>query len=99
MRSIDNMPKGTGRRHEDRWSLPVCRPCHNAIHRHGNDEVYLASRGIDGRALAQRLWSVSPDFDLMERAVLRARSEEHTSELPSLMRKSYAVLWLTKKTK
>src|SRR3546814_14433229 len=55
MRSIDNVPKGTGRRHEDRWSLPVCRPCHNAIHRHGNDEVYLASRGLDGRSEERRV--------------------------------------------
>src|SRR3546814_6854205 len=32
-------------------------------------------------------------------AVLRARSEEHTSELQSLMRISYAVFCLKKKTK
>src|SRR3546814_2301859 len=33
------------------------------------------------------------------RAEIRARSEEHTSELQSLMRSSYAVLCLKKKTK
>src|SRR3546814_5854713 len=30
--------------------------------------------------------------------LVRPRSEEHTSELPSLMRTSYAVFWLKKKT-
>src|SRR3546814_974346 len=37
-------------------------------------------------------------FDLGDARVLRARSEEHTSELQSLMRISYAVFCLTKKT-
>src|SRR3546814_9214255 len=35
----------------------------------------------------------------VEVAVLRSRSEEHTSELQSLMRISYAVFCLKKKTK
>src|SRR3546814_3696179 len=36
-------------------------------------------------------------LDLPQRAVLHARSEEHTSELQSLMRISYAVFCLKKK--
>src|SRR3546814_1861843 len=36
--------------------------------------------------------------DLVGKAVLRMRSEEHTSELQSLMRISYAVFCLKKKT-
>src|SRR3546814_3390819 len=41
-----------------------------------------------------------PTLDWLERAIGRApRSEEHTSELQSLMRISYAVFCLKKKTK
>src|SRR3546814_1102971 len=42
-----------------------------------------------------------PDFDTprhVRDAAIRARSEEHTSELQSLMRISYAVLCLNKNT-
>src|SRR3546814_9730485 len=40
----------------------------------------------------------APDHDRLHRGIgLRIRSEEHTSELQSLMRNSYAVLCLKKK--
>src|SRR3546814_5676574 len=47
---------------------------------------------------------VRPEQEVMDRAVVRllpigARSEEHTSELQSLMRISYAVFCLKKKKK
>src|SRR3546814_7060155 len=45
--------------------------------------------------LSRRLHELVPDM----RAPLGVRSEEHTSELQSLMRISYAVLCLKKKTK
>src|SRR3546814_7765143 len=45
-----------------------------------------------GRALESGLWSCAP-------VQIRDRSEEHTSELQSLMRISYAVLCLKKKNK
>src|SRR3546814_5022980 len=47
------------------------------------------------RHLVQIMLDPSPDFRLRCRAV--ARSEEHTSELQSLMRISYAVFCLKKK--
>src|SRR3546814_3371578 len=52
--------------------------------------------------LALRLWRASTIPDAQRRSPLRiwhARSEEHTSELQSLMRISYAVFCLKKKTK
>src|SRR3546814_312370 len=69
--------------------------------------------GVDADQVAQRLDALIPDFvangpsqDEVDRAVTRVvanrikgRSEEHTSELQSLMRISYAVFCLTKKTK
>src|SRR3546814_6414387 len=60
---------------------------------------------IAGRGQAVRAASIGRDIqrialyvDLADAACLRiVRSEEHTSELPSLMRISYAVFWLKKK--
>src|SRR3546814_10504628 len=44
-------------------------------------------------------WTVADCYNEQERAVLAYRSEEHTSELQSLMRISYAVFCLKKKNK
>src|SRR3546814_4677731 len=52
-----------------------------------NDEVRESIETCRGEA----------DFDEKRRAVLSLRSEEHTSELQSLMRISYAVFCLKKK--
>src|SRR3546814_10019435 len=66
--------------------------------------LYLAKtrlqQACDAGALAGRKamgsgsWSTTKGDD----AAKEMRSEEHTSELQSLMRSSYAVFWLTKKT-
>src|SRR3546814_3116001 len=51
--------------------------------------------GVIGMAGAIRLG----DLRIILRALIDIRSEEHTSELPSLMRNSYAVFCLKKKKK
>ncbi len=56
MRAVDDRPKGAGRRHEDRWAIPLSRATHEAAHANGDDEAFLAAHGIDGRALAESLW-------------------------------------------
>src|SRR3546814_7793625 len=48
--------------------------------------------------LTQRVWGTDP-WDKLQRSAEMARSEEHTSELQSLMRISYAVFCLKKKNK
>src|SRR3546814_1220396 len=52
------------------------------------------SKSLDqlGRLIGQLL-----DRKVERSTTLVARSEEHTSELPSLMRNSYAVFWLKNK--
>lgn len=70
--------KAMGRKHEDRWTIPLCAIHHNSgqrdsAHGHGNDETWLAEKGIQGRDLARLLWSVSGDADKGLRAVERAR--------------------------
>src|SRR3546814_9999740 len=52
----------------------------------------------DQRGLALRMAAVQGDRAVFE-AMAKARSEEHTSELQSLMRNSYAVSCLKKKNK
>src|SRR3546814_8828040 len=65
----------------------------------------LHARGACGRRQGDRLWPrdlAAPDGARDARRAIVAgdeRSEEHTSELQSLMRSSYAVFWLTKKKK
>src|SRR3546814_4682873 len=56
---------------------------------------YLAQLGLAEKSRGAR-WTLRPDA---ERTLRALRSEEHTSELQSLMRISYAVFCLTKKTK
>src|SRR3546814_1319640 len=56
------------------------------------DEITVALS--DGRRLQGRKIGADPGTDI---AVVQVRSEEHTSELQSLMRSSYAVFCLKKK--
>lgn len=70
----------------DRWALPLCFKHHtgsnDSLHMHGNEEAWLTSKGIDGRALCNALWAHRGDFDAMLRVVLRAiqRARTYTME-------------------
>src|SRR3546814_2058911 len=55
--------------------------------------LFMAMQGAPGVSMM----SIGRDPDGMLRATLAARSEEHTSELQSLMRISYAVFCLKNK--
>src|SRR3546814_6835768 len=65
-------------------------------------EVITFARAIHADGKGERVRLVAADPDSVDRARELAgpdiRSEEHTSELPSLMRISYAVFCLKKKT-
>lgn len=68
---------GTGRKSSDRWALPLCcfgsnNNCHQALHDDGNEDRFLSSRGIDGRALATALWAERGNLESMLRIVFRA---------------------------
>lgn len=80
----DNLPKGVGRRSEDRWVLPLCFAHHRrtvsktdcAHGDHGDDEVWLAEKGIQARDLCKTLWGCrdKPDpLSSMQRVVDRAK--------------------------
>src|SRR3546814_10750774 len=70
---------------EDAGGPPIAR---HRLYRSGKD---LRDDGFHGAILRLRPEAVKPN--------LRLRSEEHTSELQSLMRISYAVFCLTKKNR
>src|SRR3546814_5630899 len=55
------------------------------------------AQGLQALYALLRDLAAAPQEHLFEQRVLRARSEEHTSELQSLMRISYAVFCLKKK--
>lgn len=71
--NLDGLPKGMGRKNEDRWAVPVCRRHHDAAHAAGDDEAWFTGQGIDARALAAGLWRVTGDGDAGDRLIYRAR--------------------------
>lgn len=87
LRGVDNLPKGTSRKNEDRWAIPLCLAHHNNrllgytgdyLHNHGNDEEWLTSIGIDGRQLAEALWAcrLRDNYeDACHRVVMRAKQQ------------------------
>src|SRR3546814_10267360 len=68
-----------------------------ADHRGTEDRDAEREQAAPFHALAQRTHQRGADHHAGERAACEERSEEHTSELQSLMRISYAVFCLKKK--
>ena len=73
MRGVE---RGTSMTAAGRYTIPLCRQHHTEITPHGDPEAVLMERyGVDARALAEALWSASPDAGAMQRAVLRAQQD------------------------
>src|SRR3546814_2233176 len=96
------------------WSSDVCssdlcaevvhahpRGCHNATTKAGEPGVAMVvgGTGLAGQVIAAEHHRGVAGTAAHHVAHQRARSEEHTSELQSLMRISYAVFCLKKKNK
>lgn len=73
---------GMGKRSSDRWGLPLCQPCHAALHGYGNEDEWFANRNIDARAVAATLWSYRGDLEGMIRCVNRAWEAARLKETP-----------------
>jgi len=70
MRGVE---RGMGIKAAGRYTIPLRHDIHVEITPKGDPEAFLMERyGVDARALADALWSVSGDYDAMERAVIRA---------------------------
>jgi hypothetical protein len=63
---------GTGIKPSDRYSVSLCRGCHDTQHAWGELSFWAAKR-IDPLDVALRLWTVSGDVEAGERIVFRAR--------------------------
>ncbi len=66
--------RGMGRKAADRYAIPLSRKAHRELHATGNEEAWLAQRGIDGRALAAALWRLSGERDAALRILWRAQA-------------------------
>jgi len=63
--------RGMGRKAADRYAIPLSQRAHRELHETGDEEAWLAAKGIDGRALAAALWRVSGDLEAGMRIVYR----------------------------
>lgn len=72
LRGLPEGERGMGRKAADRYSIPACRKCHDAMHQAGDDEAWLTARNIDGRSAAEALWREREDPKRMLRVVVRS---------------------------
>src|SRR3546814_8562207 len=95
-----------------RASSPECQDLSLHLHEHAAIPLFRTGAQVVRRAASRSGHDACPGVDvstvtarartklsLLLAAGRTARSEEHTSELPSLMRNSYAVFCLKKKKK
>jgi hypothetical protein len=53
-------PRALGRKVSDEFTVPLCRPHHNDLHRHGNEKSWWANLQVEPLAVARDLWERSP---------------------------------------
>jgi hypothetical protein len=63
---------GMGMTATHKWTIPLCRDCHDGAHGAGDDERWLTERGVDGRQIAEALWRERGDDGAMKRVVERS---------------------------
>jgi hypothetical protein len=67
--------RGMGKRNDDCWAIPLCRPCHSGLHLNGDEIGYLKEKKIDGVEIAKQLFANTGDFDkafyILENAMRR----------------------------
>ena len=52
-----------GRQLADRYTMPLSTKAYRELHAAGDEEAWLAVRGIDGWALAAARWRASGEFE------------------------------------
>ena len=72
--------RGMGRRAADRYAIPLSRQAHRELHANGDEEAWLAARGVDGRALAAALWRNSGDRDAGLQILWKVRAQASLGE-------------------
>src|SRR3546814_6523215 len=80
----------------DEVQVPAHQPRMNPLFANLPTTIFETMSGLSRELDAVNLGQGFPDFGWPEDVLNKARSEEHTSELQSLMRNSYAVFCLKK---
>ena len=53
-------PRSLGRKVSDEFTVPLCRPHHQDLHRHGNEAGWWANLNVAPLPFAKQLWQTSP---------------------------------------
>ena len=67
--------RGLGRRAADRYAIPLSWRAHRELHDCGDEEAWLAARGVDGRSLSAALWRCSGDTAFALRILWRTHMQ------------------------
>ena len=66
-----NLGRGMGKKSDDKWVVPLCRPCHNDVHQYGTKEELKFFEEIGcPYSLAQQLWEETGDVQKMKMIVI-----------------------------
>ena len=57
-------PKALGRKVSDEFTVPLCRPHHHELHRHGNERGWWANLRVEPLLIAKELWRMSSMPDI-----------------------------------
>jgi hypothetical protein len=68
-------PRALGRKVSDEFTVPLCRPHHQDLHRHGNEKAWWANMQISPLPIAKELWDASPVQ--IERSVSETQPQLH----------------------
>ena len=65
--------RGMGMKSDDKWTVPLCRKCHNDVHMVGTKEepAWFFGLGIESSELADALWKASGCLQRMKKTLMR----------------------------
>nr|WP_246557989.1 ERF family protein [Bradyrhizobium liaoningense] len=69
-------PRTMGRKVSDEFTVPLCRPHHQSLHRHGNEKAWWANMQISPLGRAKELWDSSP-INRIDESSFAARERLH----------------------
>lgn len=69
LRCPDSEERGGAMKAGDRWTIPIVRRMHDALHASGDEIAFLGAHSVYGPAVAALLWSLSSNQEQAERAI------------------------------
>jgi hypothetical protein len=71
--------RALGRKVSDEFTVPLCRPHHQDLHRHGNEKAWWANMQIAPMPIAKQLWDASQTGGQEQAAVSENAAHTHTN--------------------